>query len=583
MSEARPETRAGPGSTGSEPQLEAFITEVRELFATLAKALRAYQLYESNNPVYQRFVQSLADAFRRLWEHQSQLTVTVEESRLLVDSDEVYTSESRSDSLAFMLFRDGIREVTFLPGIEDQELEALLGVLHHARHVATHGDDLLNILWEAQLSCLLYQNVDMLAEGVEIPEPGSGASAERLRSVLEEEEEEDEDEDEDEDAAAKTDTASVVNQEGFNPTLYSLDPREMELLQREIELEMERDLRTDVLAALFDRLEEADRPECQSETLEALRTLLPNLLSRGALTSAAQILAELRALEARAGVLDEQRRGEVTVLVDEVSTSETIQELVRALEDGSISPEPRQLSEFLTHLRAEALGPLLRASEAVASRELQPVLQEAVKGIAGSHRPSLVKLLDDDDPLVVAGAAHLVGRLHVQEATPALQHLLAHSEVAVRLAAVEAALALRASTAAGPLQEALDDPEREVRIAAARALGRLRYRPAAARFRSAVTGREIRSADLTEKIAFFEGYGELGDEKAVTILDRMLNGKGLLGRREPTEIRACAALALGRVGTAEARAALELATTDEEAVVKSAVKRALRAATEGEA
>jgi HEAT repeat protein len=90
-------------------------------------------------------------------------------------------------------------------------------------------------------------------------------------------------------------------------------------------------------------------------------------------------------------------------------------------------------------------------------------------------------------------------------------------------------------------------------------------------------------ADLTEKIAFFESYGELGDEKAVGILDKLLNGRGLLGRKEAAEIRACAALALGKVGNAQARAALEQATVDEDAVVRSAVNRALRGAAEGEA
>ncbi len=67
----------------------------------------------------------------------------------------------------------------------------------------------------------------------------------------------------------------------------------------------------------------------------------------------------------------------------------------------------------------------------------------------------------------------------------------------------------------GGLQDALSDPEREVRIAAARALGNLRYRPAAPDLREAIEGKEIRQADISEQIAFFESYGLIQDPEGI--------------------------------------------------------------------
>ena len=135
---------------------------------------------------------------------------------------------------------------------------------------------------------------------------------------------------------------------------------------------------------------------------------------------------------------------------------------------------------------------------------------------------------------------------------------------------------MRASTAAGALQQLLGDPDRDVRIAAARGLGSLQYRPAAVRFRDMVTGKDIRGADISEKIAFFESYGELAGEAALELMDKLLNGKGFLGRKESAEIRACAALALGKIGTENARRSLQAATGEDDPVVRSAVNRALR-------
>ncbi len=209
-------------------------------------------------------------------------------------------------------------------------------------------------------------------------------------------------------------------------------------------------------------------------------------------------------------------------------------------------------------------------------KHLQDVLRESVKGIARKNPAALPVLFKDADPVVIAGAARLAGTMGITQAGPSLAGLMDHEDRDVRLAAVEAATTLKASTAAGALERVLTDPDREVRIAAARALGRLRYRPAARAFREALSGKDIRGTDLTEKIAFFESYGELGDAGGIKLLDKLLNGRGFLGRKEPSEIRACAALALGKIGTPDARKSLQAAVGEEDPVIRNAVSRALR-------
>ena len=553
------------------------MAEAKELFVILGKAIRAVQLYDENNPVYQRFVQSLRDALRELWSDVDKLVVGVEEERLTVAGEEIYRAESRSDSLAFLFFKDGIREISFLPGIEEDELSRLLGVIQRARKSRGEGDDLLTILWEADLTRFKYQAVDVLAEGVEMPVAGDGGSTQQLQSALQRETAEEQDAANESATAAKPERPKgAVNREDFNPTLYSLDPCEMETLRREIQLEMARDLRGDVLSALLDRLEEPHNAERQSEILAVLRTLLPNFLSRGAIPAAARVLQELRALGGRAELFDPQRLQEAETIVDRLSSAQTMQELVHALEDGSIKSNPAELSALLRHLKPGALAPILRASELTEIRELQPVLREAVHGIAEKNPGAVAALLGDADPIVLAGAARLAGRLKATETGPTLAGLMTHANADVRLAAVEAVVELKASTAASALQALLGDPDRQVRITAARGLGRLRYRPAATRFRDVVTGKDIRNADLSEKIAFFESYGELAGDAELELMDKLLNGKGFLGRKEPAEIRACAALALGKVGTEQARRSLQAASGEEDPVVRSAVNRALR-------
>jgi len=554
------------------------VEEVRSLFVTLGKAFRAFQLYDENNPVRKRFVDTLMKEFSGLWGELDKLVVSMDEDHIYLGESEVYHAESRNDSLAFLFFKDGVREVTFLPGIEVHELEQFLGVLQKARKLVPEGDDLLTVLWEAELQYFQYQYVDLLAEGVALPESGAGNTGPELQAALAAEDEEiaAEEEQAASGQAAESDRPKTVKQDDFNPTLYILDPREMETLRAELQKELKRDTRTDVLKALFDRLEEPENRERQTEVIGILSTLLPNFLSRGGLVAATNVLRELRRLEQIDGMFDEQQLAASREILDGISAPEAIEELIAGLYTGTIRASSAQLNGFLQFLRGTALAPLLRESETVEHKELQAVLRKSVQGIANQNREALIGLLEEDDSLIASAAARLAGEMQISEAGPGLARLLTHEEMSVRLAAIDAAIALKASMVAGSLEQTLEDSEREVRIAAARALGELRYPPAAQTLSAIIKGKRIRLADITEKVAVFEAYGMTAGDEGVSLLDGLLNKKGMLGKKESTELRAAAALGLGRIGSPGSKAALESATQDEDPVVRSNVNRALR-------
>jgi HEAT repeat protein len=62
-------------------------------------------------------------------------------------------------------------------------------------------------------------------------------------------------------------------------------------------------------------------------------------------------------------------------------------------------------------------------------------------------------------------------------------------------------------------------------------------------------------------------------------LTRILIPGGMFRKRHGPESRACAAIALAKLGTADARAVLQQAKDDKDLVVRNAVHRALREST----
>ena len=556
------------------------VVEVRELFVVLAKALRAFQLYDDNNPVRKRFVTSLREAFEQLWQEVEGLNLSVEEGRFTLVGEEVYENSSRSDSLAFLLYKDGIRDITFLPGVEGQELDKFLGVLQRARLLKSgQGDDLLTMLWEQELEFFKCQSVDQITEGAVLPTTQAEEERAGLAQVLEGEIEDAQAADDDagkEEGAAEGEPPPPKVGQDFSPTLYALDPDEKEQLRQALAAEMSRDVRHDVLAALFDRLEEAEYPGRKSEIVKIFRELMPSLLSIGAVESAADILEELAAARAEPGILDEVRQGECDRLLDDLSSPETVEELVHGLQDGSIDVPVDVLGRLLKFLRPGALPTLLLAAEQEEVSSLKETLCGAVLGIAEENREAVVTLLEHMNPVLTSGAVRLVGEMGITDAAPKLTGLMVHPDTAVRLAVVGAAQLLGEVSTTEMLVGALSDEESDVRVAAAEALATLGHEGATPVLEELVKGKEIRQADLTEKIAFFESYGALGGAGAADVLGEILNKKGFLGRREPSEIRASAARALGKVELPNAQGALRAAEKDEDAVVRAAVRHALQ-------
>ena len=178
MTETSPDpANAPPGTTldWNDPSTLP-VEEVRFVFVVLAKALRAQQLYDQNNPVYQRFVSQLAASLEALWTEMDRLPISVDQGRFTWMGEDVYESDSRADSLAFLFYKDGVREFTIHQGLETHELASFLQALNRARDLRVQGDDLLTILWEKDLKYFTYTYIDVLAEGGDLNLPSGGVS-----------------------------------------------------------------------------------------------------------------------------------------------------------------------------------------------------------------------------------------------------------------------------------------------------------------------------------------------------------------------------------------------------------------------
>jgi hypothetical protein len=544
---------------------------VEEFLQALAKALRAHQLYLPNNPVYQKAIETLRAAFTPLWAELPELSLDVYETDLRWAGAVVYGQATRSESMSWVLYRDGVRTITLLPGVEREEIVGLLDVLVRARLLqAEDNDDLLTLLWERDFQLIRYVVEELGGDGgaPALPNAADAArpepDARRVRGIVAEE------------APPAPARAGTVRAEDFDTTLYFLDDPEIAYLRSEVEREYAQDLRRNVLAMIFDLLELQSAPAVRSELIAIVESFLPYLLGAGDFRSVAYVLQESKVVPGRALDLLPEHRAALEALPARLSGDEPLAQLLQSLDEAQSHPSPEELGELFGELRGEALPTLFRWMPRISNARVRDVLDGAVRRLATVNVDRVIEALNANEPGTVSEVVVLTGTLKLGAAVPALAGVLTRAEPAVRVRAVQALAEIGSPGALQALERALEDSDREVRLAAVRVLAQRRHRGALGRVAAMVRGKDVQERDLTEKVAFFEAYGAMAGEEGVAVLDAMLNSRGILKGKRDAETRACAAMALGRIGSPAALAVLRAATGAKEALVRNAVNSALR-------
>ena len=142
-----------------------------------------------------------------------------------------------ADNLAWLFYKDGIRELKLLKGFEETEVVAFLRSIQRARKGAPDEDDLVDDAVGGGL----------LAAAVQVRRPAAGwrggddvvdgTSRAALRPTPSEVQRGTQE------AVEESRAAGVVSMADFDATLYFLDEREIDYLQTEIAREYEQDLR----------------------------------------------------------------------------------------------------------------------------------------------------------------------------------------------------------------------------------------------------------------------------------------------------------------------------------------------------
>lgn len=549
------------------------VRTIGAVMRTFVRAYRAGQMYLANSPMLPKAIDDAREAFRTLWSQESSLTLTITERALLVEAHEVYREDERSSTaLPWLLYRDGLRELVLRPGFEESEFDTLLALLQSTRGATSDDDDLVTLLWLANFQHIGFRNVEWAADfdGAHTDRDfldGGETSVNappRMAHAVE--------------AAPPGDgpPPGIVRLDEEQSSVMALDPIDARALQIAIRQEYATDRLPAVIDSLFDILETQNDIAVRDEVCELLDRLVTDALARDQYATVGRILRGVRAVGTRQVPIHEESRVALLAIADVVQAPAVVKRLLASIDMGQVVTTPELLAALFDGLGVDATATVVVWHTQAPASAMRTQVETLLVQQFETRLTLLRRLLDDPAPAVVQGALHFARLVANVALVPSLTRLFRDGAEAQR---ADAALALAAVASPGAmdvLMQAIAHDHRDVRVAVYKAIAATQYGAAFPKLSRELDTRALRKADLTEKRAFMEALVAAGRDGATPLLDGLLNGKSLLGYKEPPEMRACAAYGLGLLNTTAAAKSLERAAGTADQLVKRAVSQAMR-------
>jgi len=361
-----------PATDADAPAVQS---QVRELVTLISRAAKNYQVYLPNNRMFLTSLAEAGQALQRFLEEDEVLTLVVKEFELLYEKVPVYSNQDKHQSLAFRMYRDGVRLISFHRGINDSELTAFFEALTRCLECERLEEDFVTLLWEKDLQCITYYEVsDDGADGrgrsgLENTDPefhptGSEMSEAEWREV-------------------------AADLEGVLPALDLTqgDLEEVKNLAMVVTDDRFLERARQVLSSTFDIC--STRDACL-DLENAVTGFLDLCVQTGHLATASDALAELKSR--LAAVPDPDVRSALSRIVDSRHGKANM-EAIGAILDGDRDAGHEQCLAYLTQMGPAALPSVIDLLPRCGSQAARHVVMISLAALAGDDPARLVELV----------------------------------------------------------------------------------------------------------------------------------------------------------------------------------------------
>jgi len=557
------------------PEQEAAARAAGVWINQLARTLKTCRLYDANNPTVIRFRGELAAAAGRMLEEHGRILLRFTSEDVLCEEVSLYPAKSRDDNLALPFFRDGVRGLALQPGVQPREIETLLDAVLHVTSQTQSEDDLVTMLWEAQLEHIEIdfvptegdvggptpteeETASLMPWPTPAPEEAAQAQAE---SATVETVETGTKEDRSDDWTAGEETVEI--EAGFEE-LEALSKTETARFQNEYRAEHEVPILTASIAIGQAYLAASPNEEDKVELGRFLPRLLRQAVAQGSWLEARATLLMLRDCPA----------GEWTPenFLQDLLQPISVTNLVGRLDTNEVAAP--DFVTFVSEFGAPGVDVLNLVLAESQNRNIRRQLAEAIAERCRNNPERLAPWIADPRWFVVRNVVHILGWIGTPQIVGLLQAALRNPDPRVKHEVVAALGQVDPRLARPLLLRVLDGADTRMLVAALHQLSATRDTGVARVVTRMMQAENFEARAVEEKRAIYSCLAATADNPNLPELELELH-KGNWFARNQESHRQAVARCIARVGTPAAHQILERGLTSKRLPVRKACEDGL--------
>jgi len=551
----------------------------RDLTSAFIKAIKAFRFYPPDNPTLKGFRDQLLKKFQFFLNKYQSFVIVIGEYDLSFKSKILYENRDVKTSLAFLLYRDGLREIRFVKGLEEWEVQGIIDILKQGESINQLEDDIVTLMWEKDFVHISFLATDEFLEEtpVIIPETVDQFRKNLVFKPLAHHVEVELTEEGSEEGIDLDEILSKVIEEPppfvSDRSVYFLTSDEVEGLRKDVEAEIDPIFVFNIMDILFEILALEKEREPYHDAVNILIKILDAFLTLGEFTKATDLLKRVY-ITLKTYELQDWQIENIRKVIVEAGEEVRIERVGKVLEREEVRLE--EVNAYLMLLQKNSIKPLIKLLGELKNSKARRIFCDALSEIGKNSIELFTPFIDDRRWYLVRNITYILGRIGKEQSFPYIQKVFNHEENRVRREAVQALGLIGGPKAIGLLVRALTDNDVRIRCMAAINLGKVGKKAGLIPLLEVVQSKDFYKREPAEIKAFFNAIGMVGSNEAIPVLQQLLERKSWFGRGKTDEIRMGAANALATVGTPDAKAILEEGKNSKDETIRGACTQALR-------
>ncbi|HBB17903.1 MAG TPA: hypothetical protein DCZ97_13220 [Syntrophus sp. (in: bacteria)] len=532
---------------------------ISDFLQTLLNAKKMVNLYQKNNPMYSKAIDNLFTKATEIFQQTGDIVLQIEPQALLVNGEQVYSSQEQHNNFAFLFFKEGLRELTFKKDVTKEELEDFLSIIS-LDDKELLDNDIVSLLWDRN-----FQNIrHVVDEGVFAEEDGYESTA--TQQVLEH--------------STPQDQITVAYHDALTAedvTHFEIEsPSESDFEDMKIRLERDSEIKLyKIINILFELFWQAKDKDELDVVTSIVKNLVGYLVNNGNMENIIDILKKISIT-----LNDEDIPVEIKESLREVVSHTGSPDIIRAIGpfiDSRTDVDEETLNEFAVYLEKNAIPSFIELLGELKNYSTRKIVIHILTEIGRKDINALLDGLADRRWYLVRNIVLIIKQIGDSEAAYQLITKVRHADIRVKTEVIKTIGDLKISQAISFLEDNLNAEEQQVRISAVRAIGHLRSEKAKQILIQQIKeNKAFIDKSYDEKKCFFEVLSLWRENDVAEFFSTFLKLRSYFSRKKLYETMACAAYALGRIGNSEYLPLLKKYERSSDPVLKENVRIALR-------